>query len=288
MARKIIVLGDPTDHGGKVISGSLTQTISGKPIARLGDQVTCPIKGHGVNAIVEGEPSYLINGIPVALEGHKTACGCSLIGTVAATHGGFSMAGAGPSVVNVAGISELISPVKSLKQTSFNGPVAGINNYESFGVSCALVIRLTRKWQTKESTVGEFFIETTDIKGYILEEKGPSTLQSGLEQRIPAGEYEIVWHQGRKFVKALRLRGSGVQDSRAILIHAGNTARDTEGCLLPGSGYVLNSVTGSQAMVKKIYAHAEAFGYLGGSFKDGAAIKGGAKIIINEEFKNGT
>jgi uncharacterized Zn-binding protein involved in type VI secretion len=86
------VVGDPTDHGGVVISGSPRQRIGQKPIARLGDQVNCPQKypnlaPHGVNAIVEGDPTLLIDGIPVALEGHKTACGCSLIGTVSVTHG---------------------------------------------------------------------------------------------------------------------------------------------------------------------------------------------------------
>ena len=64
MGRKIIVVGDPTDHGGRVISGSPTQKINGKAIARLGDQVNCPKKGHGVNDIVEGDASMLINGIP--------------------------------------------------------------------------------------------------------------------------------------------------------------------------------------------------------------------------------
>lgn len=87
MARKIIVLGDSTDHGGKVIGGSPTQAIDGKPIARLGDMVSCPRKGHGVNPIVEGDADYLVNGIPVALDGHKTACGCALIGSVSATRG---------------------------------------------------------------------------------------------------------------------------------------------------------------------------------------------------------
>ena len=87
MARKIIVLGDSTDHGGQVISGSPTQAINGKPIARVGDKVDCPRKGHGVNAIVEGDPDYLVNGLPVALDGHKTECGCALIGSVAATRG---------------------------------------------------------------------------------------------------------------------------------------------------------------------------------------------------------
>lgn len=42
MPLKIIVVGDSTSHGGKVISGSPTHDIGGKAIARLGDQVSCP------------------------------------------------------------------------------------------------------------------------------------------------------------------------------------------------------------------------------------------------------
>ncbi len=91
MARRIIVVGDPTDHDGRVISGSATHRIGNKAIARLGDKVDCPKRYpdrslHGVNAIVEGEPGMLVDGIPVALDGHKTECGCRLIGTSAATY----------------------------------------------------------------------------------------------------------------------------------------------------------------------------------------------------------
>ena len=92
MTRRIILVGDPTDHGGTVISGSTSHTIDGKAIARLGDLVNCPMKypdgsPHGINPIVEGEAGLSLDGIPVALEGHRTACGCSLIGTTSATHG---------------------------------------------------------------------------------------------------------------------------------------------------------------------------------------------------------
>jgi uncharacterized Zn-binding protein involved in type VI secretion len=41
MTYKIIVMGDPTDHGGKVISGSSVHFIDGISIARLGDNVDC-------------------------------------------------------------------------------------------------------------------------------------------------------------------------------------------------------------------------------------------------------
>jgi uncharacterized Zn-binding protein involved in type VI secretion len=85
MAKRMIVVGDPTTHGGNVISGSDSDTIEGKPMARLGDLVSCP--KHGVNAIVEGDTSFTLDGRPVALEGHHTACGSALIGTQTASIG---------------------------------------------------------------------------------------------------------------------------------------------------------------------------------------------------------
>lgn len=79
---RVIRLGDPTTHGGKVVSAAPNSSVHGIQIARLGDKVVCPIPGHGVTTIVEGDPNLLIDGIPVALEGHKTSCGASLIATV--------------------------------------------------------------------------------------------------------------------------------------------------------------------------------------------------------------
>jgi uncharacterized Zn-binding protein involved in type VI secretion len=88
MALSIICLGDPTSHGGKVISASVTHVIGGIGIARVGDSVACPIAGHGVNPIVEGESTFLIDGRMVALQGHRSACGCTLISSLpTATHG---------------------------------------------------------------------------------------------------------------------------------------------------------------------------------------------------------
>ncbi|WP_047395351.1 PAAR domain-containing protein [Chitinibacter sp. ZOR0017] len=80
--KKAIRLGDPTSHGGTVISAQPKTVLFGKPIAVLGDKVACPIPGHGVCPIVEGDPSWLVGGKPVALEGHKTACGAALISTL--------------------------------------------------------------------------------------------------------------------------------------------------------------------------------------------------------------
>ncbi|MBJ7312399.1 PAAR domain-containing protein [Rugamonas sp. CCM 8940] len=92
MSLKIITVGDSTDHGGKVISGSPRHDVGGKAIARLGDDVFCPQlypggKPHGVNKITSAHETLTAGGIPVAVEGCTTACGCKLIGKANATVG---------------------------------------------------------------------------------------------------------------------------------------------------------------------------------------------------------
>jgi uncharacterized Zn-binding protein involved in type VI secretion len=77
--RKVIRLGDDTSHGGKVVSASSHVTVGGKPVARLGDKCTCPKRGHNNCVIVEGDAAWTIDGIPVALEGHKISCGAVLV-----------------------------------------------------------------------------------------------------------------------------------------------------------------------------------------------------------------
>lgn len=79
MSRPFIVLGDRTDHGGTVIQASVMSDTPGKGIARVGDQVTCPIPGHGTTVIVTGDPTMIIDGKPVARHGDKCACGATLI-----------------------------------------------------------------------------------------------------------------------------------------------------------------------------------------------------------------
>jgi uncharacterized Zn-binding protein involved in type VI secretion len=78
--KPVIVLGDKTDHGGTVIEGDTTSTVAGKPIARVGDKVSCP-KCKGTFPIIEGVADTFYSSKPVAIHGHKTACGATLIGS---------------------------------------------------------------------------------------------------------------------------------------------------------------------------------------------------------------
>lgn len=77
--RPFIVLGDTTDHGGVVVGASQVSLTHDKPIARVGDQVTCPRRGHGTTVIVTGDPTMIIDGSPAARHGDKCACGATLI-----------------------------------------------------------------------------------------------------------------------------------------------------------------------------------------------------------------
>lgn len=79
----IIRLGDPTDHGGKVISVTATWfTVEGIAVARVGDQCSCPKRGHNNCTIADGNPNHVIDGIEVAYAGNKTTCGAVLQATV--------------------------------------------------------------------------------------------------------------------------------------------------------------------------------------------------------------
>lgn len=85
MSKRFIVIGDRTSHGGTVIEASGSSFSGNIKIARLGDKVTCPQKGHGTCAIVSGDPTVIIDGMPVARDGDKTACGAVLIASQGAT-----------------------------------------------------------------------------------------------------------------------------------------------------------------------------------------------------------
>ena len=82
--RPIIRLGDTTDHGGKVIDAIPHTSLNGKPMAGKGNLVFCHLC-KGEFPINEGSDTYRVNGVPVALDGMKTACGASLIAST--SHG---------------------------------------------------------------------------------------------------------------------------------------------------------------------------------------------------------
>lgn len=81
MGKFIVVLGDFTTHGGKVLYASSSLEISGKPAALFNDLTTCPL--HGVNSIIQCDASiYEENGRGIVLHGSMTQCGATVIASV--------------------------------------------------------------------------------------------------------------------------------------------------------------------------------------------------------------
>lgn len=98
-----------------------------------------------------------------------------------------------------------------------------------------------------------------------LEEEVESA-QRGMDHRIPQGNYKTFWHESSRFKDRLtKLMGftqdplgvynDAVPRDRYILFHAGNTHKDTEGCILLGlaEGADGESIVNSNAAVKKFY-----------------------------------
>lgn len=76
--QSIACVGDDTTRGGKILTGSGTMQIDGRSVARVGDLVSCP--QHGTNRITAGSGAMKDDdGKHVALYGHRTECGSTLI-----------------------------------------------------------------------------------------------------------------------------------------------------------------------------------------------------------------
>jgi uncharacterized Zn-binding protein involved in type VI secretion len=70
-------VGDTSDHGGTIITGSSSFDVSGIPVARIGDILACP--QHGNNPIVSSlAVSTQDEGKLLAHIGSKTECGATI------------------------------------------------------------------------------------------------------------------------------------------------------------------------------------------------------------------
>lgn len=107
--------------------------------------------------------------------------------------------------------------------------------------------------QNDIGTWGRLF--SNGFECFTFEPVGADEVRSGLDKRIPQGFYNIRWHNSPKFGKKLpHLYNDKVPKNRYILIHSGNYANDTEGCILLGFSMGENGVFNSrQALDEFLY-----------------------------------
>ena len=110
-------------------------------------------------------------------------------------------------------------------------------------------LEIIRRYAGKTCVIGKFKVLSDDDKilfeCFSLEEDKEG-LESGKDLRIPEGNYNLKRHSPSRFENTLRsitkkdddtminVYNDDVPASRAILIHWGNTDKDTQGCILLG------------------------------------------------------
>lgn len=120
-------------------------------------------------------------------------------------------------------------------------------------------IELRRKWFTKKSTVGELYIngvfECFTLEDVVREKDGVpvSRWKVQNETAIPKGTYEVVITYSNRFKQDLPilLRVAGFT---GIRIHSGNTASNTEGCILVGRNRATDFVGTSRLAFRRLFS----------------------------------
>tara|TARA_R100001369_G_scaffold22347_1_gene40730 strand:+ start:185 stop:589 length:405 start_codon:yes stop_codon:yes gene_type:complete len=114
---------------------------------------------------------------------------------------------------------------------------------------------LIRDTFTEESTIGELFINGERICDTL---ENPWQDNKRIFSCIPEGNYPVRIRLPRESATRdyIHLLVMGVPDRDYILMHIGNTAKDTSGCILVGLGsqqdFVSNSTLAMDLLIKEI------------------------------------
>ena len=134
-------------------------------------------------------------------------------------------------------------------------------------------LKLVRKWKKEGYTIGQlyvddiFFSNTIEDKDRGLNQNMPKEKILFMKKpgitAIPTGTYEIVLNvQSSKYKKSKAMmqfcqaympRLLNVPGYNGVLIHPGNSASDTEGCIIPGKNNKVGWVSNSTNYFKELY-----------------------------------
>lgn len=115
-------------------------------------------------------------------------------------------------------------------------------------------LRLERLWPKKDYTVGRLYVDDR-LFCNTLEDRIVDKNKNGVfdgdekkvygESAIPYGTYKIIYNWSPKFGRNLP-RLLSVPHFEGILIHPGNTAADSAGCILVGKNTEVGRLTNSR------------------------------------------
>ena len=138
-------------------------------------------------------------------------------------------------------------------------------------------ITVDRKYKKKDYTIGLLYINgqyfcdvLEDVDRGLTQDMDENTIfdiKVYGKTAIPTGKYMLSWTYSPRFKKYLLLVNN-VPGFSGVRIHAGNTAADTEGCLLVGKNREVGKVLNSRATLMQLNSIVN------------AAIHGGQKIEL--------
>lgn len=95
-------------------------------------------------------------------------------------------------------------------------------------------VTLLRRYFYEDCTIGELYVDGDDERVcWTLEDRARDGVKVSGQTAIPTGRYKIIVTPSQRFKTLLPLL-LDVPGFTGVRIHAGNTAADTEGCIVVG------------------------------------------------------
>lgn len=114
-------------------------------------------------------------------------------------------------------------------------------------------LKLLRKYCKPSYTIGQLYIDGKYFCDTLEDTVRDLVTEKKVKGRtaIPAGRYRVILNWSPRFGKPLPLL-LDVPHFEGIRIHAGNTAKDTEGCILVGENRERGKVLNSRATMDRL------------------------------------
>ena len=112
-------------------------------------------------------------------------------------------------------------------------------------------LSLHRKWFSEKSTVGILYVDGSFFSYTLEDVVRPAGEKIKGKTAIPWGTYPVVVTFSDRFQKPLPLL-IGVPNFVGVRIHGGNSAENTEGCVLVGMTHSTDFIGNSQMALTKL------------------------------------
>jgi len=112
-------------------------------------------------------------------------------------------------------------------------------------------LRIQREDFNSSRTIGRLFVDDVFFC-WTLEDAVRDGIKVPGKTAIPAGRYRVIINESNRFKRLMPLL-LDVPGFSGVRIHSGNTASDTEGCILVGLSRTTDAVLGSRIAFNELF-----------------------------------